>query len=57
MASSIISAILVSLSTYFLGKMYGAAGMVSGYLGIGLSFGIWYGTFLFVKYRREWHAN
>lgn len=57
MAGSIVSAILVSLSTYFLGRTYGAAGMVTGYLAIGLFGGIWYSTYLFVKYRREWHAN
>jgi O-antigen/teichoic acid export membrane protein len=57
MGGSIVSAILVGLSTYFLGKTYGAAGMVTGYFAIGLLGGIWYSTYLFVKYRREWHAN
>jgi hypothetical protein len=57
MASSIVSAILVGFSTYFLGKTYGAAGMVTGYLAIGLFGGIWYSNYLFIKYRREWHAG
>lgn len=57
MAASIVSAILVGFSTYFFGKTYGAAGMVTGYLAIGLFGGIWYSTFLFVKYRREWHVT
>jgi hypothetical protein len=57
MASAITSAILVGLSTYFLGKTYGAAGMVTGYLCIGLFGGFWYSNYLFFKYRREWHTD
>jgi hypothetical protein len=57
MAGAIVSAILVGCSTYFLGKTYGAAGMVAGNLAVGLLGGIGYSTYLFLKYRREWHAN
>jgi len=55
--SSILSAILVGCSTYFLGKHYGAAGMVIGYLAIGIMFSLGYNTYIFIKYRREWHRD
>jgi hypothetical protein len=57
LTSAIISAILMGTSTYFFGKLYGAAGMVIGYLTIGLTFGIGYNTYIFLKYRRQWHAE
>jgi hypothetical protein len=55
--SAIVTAILVSSSTYFFGRQYGAAGMVVGYLTIGVTFGIGYNTYIFLKFRREWHAD
>ena len=57
LASAIISALLVGSSTYFLGRAYGAAGMVTGYLAIGATFGIAYNTYIFLKYRKEWHET
>jgi O-antigen/teichoic acid export membrane protein len=52
---SVLSAILTVSSTYFLGKRYGALGMVSGNLAIGLFMGLPMGTYTFFKYRRIWH--
>ena len=54
---SVAGAILVACSTYFLGKHFGALGMVSGNLTIGLLMGLPSGTFIFLKYRRAWHED
>ena len=54
---SVIGAFLTACSTYFLGKHYGALGMVIGNLLIGLVFGLPSGTYIFLKYRRIWHAD
>ena len=55
--NSVLGAILVGCSTYFLGKSYGAVGVVTGSLLIGLIMGLPMGTYTFLKYRRIWHAN
>ena len=55
--NSVIGAILVSTSTYFLGRYYGAPGIVAGNLAIAVLFGLPSGTYMFVKYRRLWHAS
>jgi O-antigen/teichoic acid export membrane protein len=52
---SVLCAILTVCSTYYLGKRYGALGMVSGNLAIGLLMGLPLGTYTFLKYRRIWH--
>lgn len=54
--SSLIGAMLMTISTFVLGRQYGATGMVAGYLFINLLFGLPYSTSIFLKYRREWHA-
>jgi len=54
---SVLGATLMALSTYFLGKYYGAPGVVLGSLLIGLFMGFPLGTYIFVKYRRLWHAS
>ena len=54
--NSIVCAILIGTSTYFFGKHYGAIGMVTGYLLVGLLVGLAMGTYTFVKWRRIWHA-
>jgi O-antigen/teichoic acid export membrane protein len=54
---SVLGAILTTCSTYFLGRHYGAIGMVTGNLLIGLLVGLPMGTYIFLKYRRIWHAN
>ncbi len=55
--NSILGAIFVGCSTYFFGRTYGALGIVSGNLIIGLLFGLPAGTYIFLKYRRIWHAE
>jgi O-antigen/teichoic acid export membrane protein len=54
--NSVVGAILVASSTYFLGRSYGAAGMVIGNFVIALTFGLPSALFVFIKYRRAWHA-
>jgi O-antigen/teichoic acid export membrane protein len=53
--NSVLTALLVVISTFILGRAYGATGMISGYLVIVIivSFGL--GTFTFLKYRKAWH--
>jgi hypothetical protein len=53
---SILNALFMAMSTYLLGKRFGAIGMVSGYLVISSVIGLGFGTFTFLKYRRIWHA-
>lgn len=55
LSASILTAILMGLSTYFIGKQFGAVGMVVSYAIINLIVGLGYGTYLFLKYRRIWH--
>jgi O-antigen/teichoic acid export membrane protein len=55
--NSVLGAFLVACSTYFLGRHFGAMGMVSGNLTIALLMGLPLGTYTFVKYRRIWHAG
>ena len=55
--NSVLGALLTACSTYFLGKQYGAFGMVSGNLAIGLLIGLPLGTYTFIKYRKAWHAD
>jgi O-antigen/teichoic acid export membrane protein len=54
--NSVLGGILVGASTYFLGKSFGAIGVVTGSLLIGVLFGLPYATYVFLKYRRIWHA-
>jgi O-antigen/teichoic acid export membrane protein len=54
--NSVIGAILVTCSTYVLGRSHGALGVVSGSLFIGLTVGLPMGTHTFIKYRRLWHG-
>ncbi len=52
---SVVSAVCLTMSTYFLGRRYGALGMTSGQLAIGMVLGVGWGWYLFVHYRRVWH--
>lgn len=54
--NSVLGAILVGSSTYFLGRSFGARGVVIGSLLVGLLMGLPLGTYTFLKYRKEWHA-
>ena len=53
---SVLGALLISISTYYLGRSYGALGMVSGSLVVALLVGIPMATYTFIKYRRSWHG-
>jgi hypothetical protein len=55
--NSILGALLVSPSAYFLGRFYGAQGIVAGNLAIALLMGLPLGTYVFLKYRRLWHME
>jgi hypothetical protein len=54
--SSIYGAILIGSGTYWLGRQYGARGMVSGYLAVGVFLGLGYNTWVFRTHRKRWHA-
>jgi hypothetical protein len=55
--NSVLGAVLVATSTVLLGRHYGAEGIVAGNLAIALGMGLPLGTYMFVKYRRLWHAS
>ena len=55
--NSILGAVLVAPSTWFLGRLYGAQGIVAGNLAIAFLMGLPLGTYVFLKYRRLWHAE
>ena len=55
--NSVLGALLVGAATFFLGRSYGAIGVVSGSLLIGLVMGLPLGTYTFLKYRRAWHED
>jgi O-antigen/teichoic acid export membrane protein len=55
--NSILGAILITCSTFWLGKTYGALGIVTGSLLVGLFIGLPMGTYTLLKYRRLWHAQ
>lgn len=55
--NSILTACLVSASTFLLTHRYGAMGMISGYLAVLLIVSLGLGTITFRKYRRIWHAD
>jgi len=50
-------AILVSLTAFVLGKHFGSMGMAAGYLAVSVVVGFGFGTPIFLKYRRLWHAD
>jgi len=52
----IASALAVGASTLFLGRAYGAAGMMLGYFATTLLVSLGGGTWVFLRKRREWHA-
>jgi len=55
--TSVVSATLIGLSTYFLGRSYGALGIVIGTLLICVFASLPLGTYTFFKYRRLWHKQ
>lgn len=54
---SLSLAILLTISTFTFGRVFGARGMVTGYLIISLVVGLGFGMRVFFKYRRLWHAT
>jgi hypothetical protein len=57
LVNSIVGAGLITLSTCFLGKWYGALGVTSGYLVLALLLGLGWVTMIFNTKRRLWHRN
>jgi O-antigen/teichoic acid export membrane protein len=55
--NSILGAALIACSTFVLGRSFGALGIVTGSLLVGLFMGLPFATYIFVKYRRLWHAE
>jgi hypothetical protein len=47
----------MAASTYFLGRRYAAIGVTAGYLSCTILIGLGLGTWTFLKYRRQWHAD
>jgi hypothetical protein len=57
LVNSIVGAVLMLISSFVLGKYFGSTGMVSGYLAVTTLVGLGFGTSIFFKYRRIWHAE
>jgi len=53
---SVVGATCVALSTYFLGRHFGALGMTAGQVVIGIVIGLGLGYYTFAKYRGLWHS-
>ncbi len=54
--NSILGAIFLTLSTYFLGRRFGAIGMTSGQFATAIVLGLGLGSYTFFKWRGIWHA-
>ena len=54
---SLVGGLGVGLSSFILGRAFGATGMMAGYLGVSLVLGSGLGTAIFVRKRREWHGS
>jgi hypothetical protein len=52
---SVIGAISLSLSTYFVGRRFGALGMTTGQFVLAIVVGLGLGGAVFFKYRKLWH--
>ena len=57
LVNSVVGACLMLLSSYVLGKNYGAFGLVTGYLTVTILVGLCFGSLTFFKYRKVWHAD
>jgi O-antigen/teichoic acid export membrane protein len=57
LVNSIAGAVLMLISSFALGKYFGSTGMVAGYLAVTTVVGLGFGTTIFFKYRRIWHAE
>ena len=56
LANSVAGAVCIALSSYVLGRHFGALGMTAGQLVITLIVGLGFGSHIFFKFRRLWHA-
>jgi hypothetical protein len=54
---SIVQGLLTCLSSWVLGRHYGALGMVAGYLAVVAFFTLPYGTYVWSRCRNEWHHD
>jgi len=54
--TSLVGGALIGLSTYFLGRAFGALGMAAGYLAVSALFWLPVGTWIFIKKRQLWHS-
>jgi O-antigen/teichoic acid export membrane protein len=54
--NSVLGAVFLTLSTYFLGRRFGAIGMTSGQFASAIALGLGLGSYTFFKWRRIWHA-
>ena len=54
---SLLGGVLVALSSALLCRHFGPTGMMAGYLVVSLVVGLGLGTAIFVRKRREWHAD
>jgi O-antigen/teichoic acid export membrane protein len=54
---SVAGALCLTVSSYFLGRHFGALGMTSGQLVLSLVLGLGAGGLTFAHYRRLWHAS
>ena len=57
MRLSIINGILMTISSLFMGRYYGADGMMLGYFAINTFVIASYASYIFLKKRKEWHFN
>ena len=57
MRLSIINGILMTISSLFMGRYYGADGMMLGYFAINTFVIASYASYIFLKKREEWHLN
>jgi hypothetical protein len=55
--NSVVLGILMALSTYFLGRVYGAMGMAVGYFTLAGLLGLGWGSWIFISKRRIWHSG
>ena len=53
---SVVSALLVGASTFFLGRQYGALGITAGFFVLTAVVSLGGGTYVFVNRRRAWHG-
>ncbi|MFO0807408.1 MAG: hypothetical protein U0746_02160 [Gemmataceae bacterium] len=54
---SIVAGVLIALGTYFLGRAYGAAGILSAYFAVSVFVSLGGGTVVFLAKRRQWHSE